>query len=203
MNTSVAVTCVFIVLARITDVTLDTLRTASIVQGRRLFSAVLGFIQAVIYITAIAKVLLNMDHPVYALAYGLGYGLGTFLGITIEQRLAFGHQLASLITKRGVEMARALMAAGHHLAMVQGHIRDGEAAILYVEVPRKQVQKLIRDVGTIDENCFCVVNDVRVAGLLARNKNLEVSGQAANAENMALARRIPGRAEPCATDAEH
>ena len=95
-------------------------------------------------------------------------------------------------------MARALMAAGYRLATVQGHIRDGEAAILYVEVPRKQVQKLIRDVGTIDENCFCVVNDVRVAGLLARNKKLKVSGQ-----NMALARPIPGRAEPPATDAEH
>src|SRR2546426_12746129 len=46
MNTTVAVTFLLIVLARITDVTLDTIRTAAIVQGRRAFAAVLGFFQA-------------------------------------------------------------------------------------------------------------------------------------------------------------
>ena len=47
MNTSVALTSALIVLARITDVTLDTLRTAAIVQGRRVFAAALGFFEAV------------------------------------------------------------------------------------------------------------------------------------------------------------
>ena len=60
MNTSVAVTFGFIVLARITDMTMDTIRTAAIVQGRRAFAASLGFFQALIYILAIAKVLLNV-----------------------------------------------------------------------------------------------------------------------------------------------
>ena len=60
MNTSVAVTFGFIVLARITDMTMDTIRTAAVVQGRRAFAASLGFFQALIYILAIAKVLLNM-----------------------------------------------------------------------------------------------------------------------------------------------
>ena len=40
-----------------------------------------------VQVGAVAKVLLNMDRPVYALAYGLGYASGTFLGITIEQHL--------------------------------------------------------------------------------------------------------------------
>jgi len=34
-----------------------------------------------------------MNHPVYALPYGLGIATGTFLGITIEQHLAFVIQL--------------------------------------------------------------------------------------------------------------
>ena len=57
MNTAIALTSLLIVLARVTDVTLDTLRTASIVQGRRVFAAILGFFQSVIYVVAIAKVL--------------------------------------------------------------------------------------------------------------------------------------------------
>jgi uncharacterized protein YebE (UPF0316 family) len=170
MNASVAFTFALIVAARITDMTLDTIRTVSIVQGRRMFSAILGFFQAVIYILAIARVLLNMDHPVYVLAYGLGSALGTFLGITIEQRLAFGQQVASLFTRKATELARNLITAGYRLAKVQGHSRDSEVAILYVEIPRKQAQKLIRDAGAFDESCFCLVKDVRVAGFAARQK---------------------------------
>src|SRR5215475_11580242 len=141
MNTSVTVTFVLIVLARITDMTLDTIRTASIIQGRRVFSAILGFFQAMIYILAIAKVLLNMDHPVYALAYGLGFALGTYLGIAIEQRLAFGLQVASLFTRKGAELTKALTEAGYRVAKVEAHVRDGDMTLLYVEVPRKQTRR--------------------------------------------------------------
>ena len=169
MNTGVFITFWLIVLARITDVTLDTIRTVSIVQGRRGFAAALGFFEAVVYICAVAKVLLNMNHPVYALAYGLGFASGTFLGITIEQRLAFGNQLASLFTRKGAELAQALRAAGYLLVEVQGHARDSELTILYVEIPRRQAQRLVHHASAIDQACFCIVNDVRMARFPSAN----------------------------------
>src|SRR5262249_54802588 len=68
MNATVFLTFCLIVLARITDMTLATIRTVAIVQGRRAFAAVfLGFFKAVVYICAVAKVLLNIDHPVVCL----------------------------------------------------------------------------------------------------------------------------------------
>jgi uncharacterized protein YebE (UPF0316 family) len=176
MNTTVALTSLLIVLARITDVSLDTIRTVSIVQGRRAFAAILGFFQAVVYICAIAKVLLNMDQPVYALAYGLGFAAGTYLGIAIEQRLAFGQQLASLFTRKGVELAKVLRAAGYRLVEVRGHTREGDLTILYVEIPRRQARKLIHDAGAVDETCFCIVNDVRVARFARGRKALVSPG---------------------------
>jgi uncharacterized protein YebE (UPF0316 family) len=169
MNTSVAATFVLIVLARITDMTMDTIRTASIVQGRRGFAAALGFVQALIYIVAIAKVLLNMDHPIYALAYALGFAIGTYLGIAIEQRLAFGLQMAALFTSKGPELAKALVSAGYRLAAVHSHARNGDMTILYVEVLRKHAQKLIHDARAIDETCFYVLNDLRAAGYVDRS----------------------------------
>ncbi|MDB6038660.1 MAG: hypothetical protein JWM99_2501 [Verrucomicrobiales bacterium] len=168
MNTTILFTFCLIVLARIIDVTLDTIRTVAIVQGRRVFAAVLGFFEAVIYISAIAKVLLNMNHPVYALAYGIGFASGTFLGITIEQYLAFGDQLATLVTRKGVDVADALRTAGYRFIDVKGHATDSDLTLLYVEVPRRQAQKLIREARTADEWCFCIVNDVRVTQSAAR-----------------------------------
>src|SRR5262249_16414867 len=174
MNTTVFITFWLIVLARITDVTLDTIRTVAIVQGRRAFAAVLGFVQAIVYILAIAKVLLNMDHPAYALAYGLGFASGTFLGITIEQRLAFGDQLATLVTRKGIELARILCMAGYRLVEVKAHSRDGDLNILYSQIPRGRAKDLIREAIAVDSNCFCIINNVHVAQSAARRS---LSGQ--------------------------
>jgi uncharacterized protein YebE (UPF0316 family) len=170
MNLTVFVTFWLIVLARITDVTLDTIRTVAIVKGRRAFAAVLGFIQAIVYVCAIAKVLLNIEHPVYVLAYGLGFASGTYLGITIEQRLAFGQQLATLVTRKGLQLSNILRAAGYRFAEVKGHTRDGDLTILYVEIPRRQAAKLMCDARVGDDGCFFIVNDVRVAEFAAHRR---------------------------------
>src|SRR6266536_1015276 len=117
MNLTVFVTFGLIVLARIIDLSLDTIRMVSVVQGRRAFAAVLGFFQAIVFISAVAKVLLNMNQPVYALAYGLGFATGTYLGMLIEQRLAFGKQLVFLLTAKGPELAKVLRAGDYRVRL--------------------------------------------------------------------------------------
>ncbi len=163
MNLTVFVTFWLIVLARITDVSLDTIRTVSIIQGRRAFAALLGFFEAVVYICAVAKVLLNMDQPVYALAYGLGFATGTYLGMVIEQRLAFGKQMVLLLTRKGPELAEVLRAADYLLAEVKGRTRDGDQTIICVEIPRREAQKVTHLACAVDERCAFIVHDIRQA----------------------------------------
>ena len=168
MNTTVFVTFWLIVLARITDVSLDTIRTVSIIQGRRSFAAVLGFFEAVVYICAVAKVLLNMNQPVYAVAYGLGFALGTYLGMVIEQRLAFGKQLVFFLTPKGPELAKVLRAGNYRVAEIKGHTGDGDLTILCVEIPRREARNLVRLASVVDERCVFIVDDIRGADLAGR-----------------------------------
>lgn len=169
MSASIVLNCILIVLARVTDVSLDTVRTASIVQGRRGFSAALGFFEALIYIAVVAQVLRNFDHPIYAIAYGAGYALGTYLGIVAEQHLGFGKQLASFITYQGGDMSKALDGAGYPVARVEGHARRGDASIFYVEVPRRRAYQLMLTARSADEACYCVVHDLRMASYMPGN----------------------------------
>src|SRR5512138_1739126 len=162
MSITVFVTFWLIVLARITDVSLGTLRMVAVIQGRRAFATVLGFFEAVVYVCVVAKVLLNMDQPVYAVAYGLGYASGIYLGMLIEQRLAFGKQLVFLLTARGPELAEVLRAGDYRVAEVKGHVPEGERTILCVEVPRRDAQKLIRLASAVDERCNFIVHDIRL-----------------------------------------
>jgi uncharacterized protein YebE (UPF0316 family) len=163
MNLTIFVTFWLIVLARIIDVSLDTIRMVSVVQGRRGFAAVLGFFQAVVFICAAGKVLLNMNQPVYALAYGLGFATGTYLGMLIEQRLAFGKQLVFFITLKGPELAEVLRAADYRVAEVKGHTGEGDLTIICVEILRREAQKLIRLASVVDERCAFIVHDIRLA----------------------------------------
>ncbi len=163
MSTTVLITSCLIVLARITDVSLDTIRTVSIIQGRRGFATVLGFFEAVVYICAVAKVLLNMNQPVYALAYGLGFAAGTYLGMVIEQRLAFGNQVVLLLTSKGRELAELLRSRDYYAAELKGRIHEGDLTILGVEIPRCNAQKLIRLARSVDEHCDFIVHDIRLA----------------------------------------
>ena len=163
MSITVFVTFWLIVLARITDVSLDTIRTVSIIQGRRAFAAVLGFFEAVVYICAVAKVLLNMNQPVYAVAYGLGFAMGTYLGMVIEQRLAFGSQMVLLLTFKGPQLSEVLRAAGYLMAEVKGRTGDGDQTIICVEIPRREAQKVIRLACAVDERCAFIVHDIRLA----------------------------------------
>ena len=168
MNITVFATFCLIVLARITDVSLGTIRMVSVVQGRRAFAAVLGFFEALVFISVVAKVLLNMKQPVYALAYGLGFATGTYLGMLIEQRLAFGKQLVFLLTPKGPALAELLRAGEYRVAELKGQTRDGVLTILCVEIARREANKLIRIASAVDEQCVVIVNDIRRAELARR-----------------------------------
>jgi uncharacterized protein YebE (UPF0316 family) len=168
MSTTVFITCLLIVLARITDVSLGTLRMVAVIQGRRAFATVLGFFEAVVYVCVVAKVLLNMNQPVYAVAYGLGYAAGIYLGMLIEQRLAFGKQLVFLLTTKGPELLEILRAEDYRVAEVKGHVPEGERTILCVEVPRRDAQKLMRLASAVDDRCAFIVHDIRLTDFAER-----------------------------------
>lgn len=163
MNWMILFTCLLIALARIADVTLDTLRTAAVVQGRRFFAASLGFFGSMIYILAISKVLQHLDHWGYAVAYGIGFAVGNFLGITIERRLALGEQIVSIFTREGEMLAEALRTFDYRVTEFQGRGRDGAVTALYIEVPRRHARKVVENARQVDAKCFYMIHDVRLA----------------------------------------
>jgi uncharacterized protein YebE (UPF0316 family) len=156
--------CLVIVMARITDISLDTVRTVAIVQGRRLFAAILGVLEAGIYIVAVAQVLREIGkHPIYGVAYALGFALGTYLGILVDQWLAFGEQLVTVFTRKSEELVTILRGEGFRVTEFMGKGRDGDVSALFCQVPRRDSPKLAHRVRQLDPACFYVINDVRAS----------------------------------------
>ncbi len=163
MNLEVLGVCALIVVARIGDVSMGTIRTICVVNGRRGIAWFLGFFEILIWILVVSKVISNLDNFAYAIAYALGFATGNYVGITIEKYLAFGEQVVRVFTRRGAELAEHLRAGGFGVTQFPGQGRDGPVDLLFIQTPRKIAIRAAEQATRFDEDCVIVVDDVRSA----------------------------------------
>ena len=85
---SIWVLGVIIFFARIIDVSVGTLRTISIIQGRTKMAFYLGFIEISMWLAVLSAVLKKvMENPMLAIFYAAGFSTGNVVGILIEKNL--------------------------------------------------------------------------------------------------------------------
>ncbi|MDR7869241.1 MAG: DUF2179 domain-containing protein [Tissierellaceae bacterium] len=152
----------FIFFARVCDVTLTTIRTLMVVQGRRLQAALIGFFEVIIYIVALGKVVGSLDNPLNLLAYGLGFACGNYIGITIENKIALGNLGAQIILKtdENRELIDNLRENKFGITVLKGYGKDGPREVLSVALNRKDLIKLKELVYEYDPNAFITVNNI-------------------------------------------
>lgn len=169
---AVALTCLLIVLARIADVSLGTLRMVSVIHGRRVTALLLGFVEVLIWVLVVSQVISTVTQNWwYAVAYALGFALGTFMGMTIEQLFAYGHQVIRVFTRHGAAMCNTLRTEGFRVTMFHGEGRDGPVDMLFVETRRRGASEIISVARRVDPECYYVVDDIRMASASAAHRS--------------------------------
>lgn len=163
MNIQVALTCLLIVVARITDVSLGTLRTVSVVRGRRAVAFFLGFAEILIWLIVISRVIKNLNQPAYIISYALGFALGTYVGITLESWVAAGRQVVRIFTREGPKLARDLRKMGYMVTQFEGQGKEGPISMLFLETSRKNCQQVVSSVLEVDPDCFYIIDDIRLS----------------------------------------
>ncbi len=168
MDGRVILVCLLIIIARIADVSLGTIRTVSIVQGRRALAWCLGFAEILIWVFAVSKVITNLDKPIFAVCYAFGFATGNYVGLTVERWLSIGRQGVRIFTRRGFEVADTLWAEGIPATVFEGEGRDDAVYELFIATPRRHVPRVTRRARDLDPECFYVVEDVRRASTVPR-----------------------------------
>ena len=152
---------VFIILARIMDVSLGTVRTISVVRGARWTAAVLGFCEVIVWITAVSGVLVQPT-VVKVVSYGLGFALGNACGVWLESKLAMGQQRVIAMSRHyNQAIAMALRMADYTVTEVPARGGRGEVAMCFVIAPRKRTPRIIQIIKGADGDAVVVVEDVR------------------------------------------
>ena len=161
---SLALSCLFIIVARICDVSMGTLRVAFIARGRKYLAAACGFVEVFISICVVSRVLSGeREIPIYV-AYATGFACGTLVGMFIEERLAVGWSLVRVITHKPVgDFMQQLSAAGFGVTRQDADGARGPVQVLVIHMPRKRLtdfQPLLQD---FDPAAFYTIEDVRHA----------------------------------------
>ncbi len=122
-----------IFLARVLDVSLGTVRVQFIVRRRKVLAALTGFVEVLIFILIVSRVIQDIHHWPYVLAYAGGFATGTLLGMHLSERLSRQVVQATVISNgRGSEVEMAIREAGFALTRYAGAGRDGPVDVLDV-----------------------------------------------------------------------
>ena len=147
---------------RVADMALDTIRVLFVVRGKKAIVWVLGFFQSLIFVVAIGSVLTELDNVLNVLGYATGFATGNLVGMLIEQRLAIGHILVTIISSnRGAYIAERLRSGGYAVTEIAGRGRNGTVFELHASVLRKDVANVETIVLEADPQAFITAEDVR------------------------------------------
>lgn len=94
---------ILIFIARVCDVSINTLRIIFMLNSKKYTATVLGFFESAIWLLAISQIFQNLGSWQTFLAYASGYAMGIFVGMIIEERLAIGNVVVRVITAKPSE----------------------------------------------------------------------------------------------------
>ncbi|MDM7998092.1 MAG: DUF2179 domain-containing protein [Acidobacteriota bacterium] len=151
-----------IFLARITDVSLDTLRIIFINRNLRYFAAVSGFFGVLIWLMVIRQIFQQMDNPLCFVAYAAGFAAGNIVGIIIENRISIGKVIIRTITRREAEdLVSVLRSMGYGVTVMDAEGMTGPVKIIFTVAERSNVGSIVETIKKYNPNAFYSVEDVR------------------------------------------
>lgn len=164
MLTGLFFNALLIFVLRVADVAVGTLRVNVLVRGFRGLAVGLSFVECLIWLSATARVLTQLDDPLNIFAFAAGYATGTLLGCTINDWLALGKTMMRVVTPTNQpEVTSALREAGCTVTVMNAKGRDGEVSMAFSVIPKKRSRKLLDIIQKANPNAFVTFEEVRTA----------------------------------------
>lgn len=147
---------------RIFDVSLGTIRIIFISKGYKPIAPFVGFIEILIWIIAISRIMENLNNWVCYVAYAGGFAAGNYAGMVLEERLAIGHELIRIITRKDAkDLIDSLRDKGYGITSIKARGVTGEVGIIYIIVNRNMLNETIEIIKQYNPQALYTVEDIR------------------------------------------
>lgn len=153
-----------IFLARIFDVSINTIRIIYVLGGRRLTATLLGFFESFVWLMAIRQIFQHLDNWVCYIAYPAGFAMGIYIGMIIEERIAYGKVIVRIITRKDINpLKNFLNQVQHRYTILKAEGPDGEENVIFAVLERERLEELTSTLKEILPSAFYTVEKVNRA----------------------------------------
>ena len=155
--------CFIVCLAKIVEITIQSLKTCMMVKGQRLKAAGLGLLECAIWGLVISTIIGTLGDNLFLLAfYCVGYATGLFLGSTLEGKIALGTSSMQLIANdENTEIIiEYLKKNSRGYTVFEGYGSKDKMNMIFIVLPRRDIVSVTKEIRGICNNIFVVVDDV-------------------------------------------
>ena len=157
--------CIKIYFARIIDVSIGSIRTITIVRGKSIVSAILAFIETIIWFLVAKEALLNgINSIIIPIVYSLGYATGTLIGTYISNNFLDSLIGVQVITKKNnTKLIKQIRSNGFGLSIMnlKKDIENKGKDLLLIQLNKKSLKKLINIIKNNDKFAFIIINETK------------------------------------------
>lgn len=153
--------CIKIFLARILDVSLGTIRVVFVVKEKKIFAALIAFIEVLIWFEIVRESLAgNISSPFIAISFAGGYACGTYLGSIISSKYIKGHLtlnvISDKITDKDIDF---LKSQNYGLSVIS---MENKKKMLVIEINKNNLKELKDLLFAIDKKAFIIINETKI-----------------------------------------
>ena len=163
-NSSVFIGCLIICVAKILEITIQSMKTVFLVKGNRFIAAFLAFIECLVWACVVSSILTDLQaHPSWLIAYCLGYALGIYLGGLVENIIAIGTTNVEIMVndENTIKVEEFLKSNNFGFTIFKGQGSKEAVNMILIVVPRKKVKKLLEKIRLLcDGHVFEVTSEV-------------------------------------------
>jgi uncharacterized protein YebE (UPF0316 family) len=153
-----------IFMARIGDVSINTIRIIYMLGGRRLTATLLGFFESFIWLMAIRQIFEHLDNWICYVAYPAGFASGILVGMIMEERIAYGKVIVRIIARKDVkELITYLNSQVFRYTHVNAEGPDGHENLVFTVLERDRLEDLLTKLKVILPTAFYTVEKVNRA----------------------------------------
>ena len=157
---------VIILVARIVETRMETIRTVYISKGHTYLASGVGVVKVGIWLISTGLVLTNLQKIPAILAYIAGYGIGTLMGMEIEPRIGIGTVIVRIFSPHEPDaLMERLWGLGFGITRMNGSGRfTPTVAVLLLVVSRKEISRLLDILKSEYPGLLFTIEDVLTMG---------------------------------------
>lgn len=156
--------CFIVFIAKIVEISIQSLKTCMMVRGQRLNAALLGFVECAIWGLVVSAVISTLGNNLFLLLfYCAGYASGLFLGSTIESKIALGTSSLELIAnaQNAQKIVKYLKDRGMGYTLFEGQGSTDKMNMIFIVLPRRETIPTLKEIRRIcDNKVFVVASEV-------------------------------------------